>query len=166
MPFQNPRHWGVSEPSFSHLLFSVIYYHCQRDIHSHVPTLFCSNKGIDSFAYARSKRLTSIRSPANISSQKDTAKKINPKASGIFQTCQICSEYADQLGSCDWSEYVQLTMLNLSRMAGKGTLLATRRSKTAEGQSISAALPLIFRVECCMTAGGKKKAVSRTEECR
>lgn len=58
---------------------------------------------------------------------------------------QICCEYADQLGSCSRSAYiqqalVQLTILSLSRVPGEAMVWAPRRSNSAEAQSTSAVL--------------------------
>lgn len=46
LPFQSPEGWGnrVGEPpAFPHLLFSLVYYCCQRDIHPHALFLFFFN---------------------------------------------------------------------------------------------------------------------------
>lgn len=46
---------------------------------------FCYSKGTESFAHARCRTPMSIHSPANISNQRDTAKKICPKISASFR---------------------------------------------------------------------------------
>lgn len=75
------QRWGKSQWAqlfppfiFSHLSYIAMFLF-----------FFCCNKGTDSFARARCKRPMSIHSPANIGSQKDTAKKISPKVSASFK---------------------------------------------------------------------------------